>query len=149
MRGTMKVTVLKERDTPLLARKRVTLEAEYGSATPSRLDLKKEVAKKLSADDKLVILKHIYTRFGKQKAKIIAHIYSDEKEMKRLENDVLVKKHFKEEKKEEAAPAAEAAPAEEKPAEAPKEEAKEEKPAEAEATEEKKEEAAPAEEKKE
>ena len=70
---------------PLLARKRVTLEATYDAATPSRNDLTKEVAKKVGADEKLVSVRHIYTRFGKRKARIIAHVYSDEQDMKQLE----------------------------------------------------------------
>ncbi|MDO8643178.1 MAG: hypothetical protein Q7R76_06405 [Candidatus Woesearchaeota archaeon] len=81
----MDVTILKERETPLLARKRVTLEATYDAATPSRVDLTKAVAKKVGADEKLVSVRHIYTRFGKRKARIIAHIYADEKDLKLLE----------------------------------------------------------------
>lgn len=81
----MDLTILKERETPLLARKRVTLEANYDAATPSRAVLTKEVAKKVGADEKLVRVRHIYTRFGKRKARIIAHVYSDEQDLKRLE----------------------------------------------------------------
>lgn len=119
----MKLTILKERDTPLLSRKRVTCEVLYEGATPSRLELKKSVAKQLKADEKLVILKHIYTKFGKQKAKVIAHVYEKEEDLKKLEHEKLVAKHSpkKEEKKEdeEAKPAPKA---EEKPAEEKKEE---------------------------
>jgi len=81
----MDITILKERETPLLARKRVTLEATYDAATPSRADLTKAVAKKVGAEEKLVSVRHIYTRFGKRKARIIAHIYSNEKDLTLLE----------------------------------------------------------------
>jgi small subunit ribosomal protein S24e len=70
----MKLDIIKERDTPLLSRKRVTISIEYEGATPSRLDLKKEVAKKVGSKEDLTIIKHVYTRFGRQKAKVIAHI---------------------------------------------------------------------------
>lgn len=127
----MKLEIKKERDTPLLSRKRVTLMAEYEGATPPRLEVKKEVAKKTGAKENLVIIKHIYTRFGSNKAKIIAHVYNNEKEMKNLEHESLLVKHDPNaKKKEEAKP--EAPKAEEKkeaPAEKPaekKEEAKKE-----------------------
>lgn len=91
----MDLEVLKERETPLLSRRRVTLMAAYGGATPSRKDLTKDIAKKLNVNEKLVILKHIYTRFGLQKAKIIAHVYGNEEDMKTYEDISLLKKHSK------------------------------------------------------
>lgn len=89
----MMLEISKERETPLLSRKRVTLSLQYEGPTPPRLELRKEVAKKLKADEKLVVLKHIYTRFGSQKAKIIANVYSDEKAMKNIEEKYLLEKH--------------------------------------------------------
>ncbi|MFO8016535.1 MAG: 30S ribosomal protein S24e [Candidatus Woesearchaeota archaeon] len=97
----MKLEIKKERDTPLLSRKRVTLNAEYEGSTPSRMDIRKETAKKLKAKENLVVIKHIYTRFGAQKAKIIAHVYEDEKDMKKLEGEGLLKKHNAGEEKKE------------------------------------------------
>ncbi len=147
----MKIEVLKERETPLLSRKRVSLMAEYQGPTPSRMDFLKEVAKIVDSDVSLIIIKHIYTRFGRQKAKIIAHVYNNMDDMKKLEDESLLKKHVKKEepKKEDQADAAakdtaakvEAAeaPKEEKKEEAPKEEKKEE-PKEEKPAEEKKEE---------
>jgi len=99
----MKLEIAKERDTPLLSRKRVTLNLEYEGATPSRLDLKKAVAKKLGSKENLTIIRHVYTRFGKQKAKIIAHVYEKEEDMKAIEFSKVVSKHQEKEEKKEAA----------------------------------------------
>ena len=124
----MKLDILKERETPLLSRKRVTAMAEHSGVTPSRNDLRAAFAKKYDTTPELTIIKHIYPRFGATKAKVIAHIYSDEKDKKLVENEYMLKKHKIEAPapKEEAAPAAEVpkveAPAEKKEA-APKEEA--------------------------
>ncbi|MFC1690900.1 30S ribosomal protein S24e [Nanoarchaeota archaeon] len=162
----MEIELLKERDTPLLSRKRLTFSVNYDKSTPSRIDLRKEIAKKIKAEEKFVILKHIYTRFGQQWAKVIAHVYNNEEELNKFENKKLVAKHSgkKEEKAEtetakgSAPEAKKEAPAkEEKPAEkeSPKEESAPEAKKEAPAKEEKKEEVkedkpeAPAEEKKE
>lgn len=138
----MRLEVKKERDTPLLSRKRVTLMAEYDGTTPSRINVRKEVAKKLGAKENLVVIKHIYTRFGSSKSKIITHVYNNEGEMKKLENEGLLAKHDPNAKKKEAKPA-------EGEAETPKAEEKKEAPAEkpAEKKEEPKKEEAKAEEK--
>jgi len=145
----MKLELLKQKETPLLSRKRATLMAEYQGPTPSRDTLRDAVAKKLDSDKKLTVLKHIYTRFGKQKAKIIAHVYDNEADLKKLERPYIIKKHAekeapKDEAKPEAAPAAEAPKEEAKPEEK-KEEAPKEEKAEAPAEPEKKEEEKPAE----
>ena len=99
----MNIEIKKERDTPLLSRKRVTLVAEYEGATPSRLSLRKDVAGKLKVQENLVILKHVYTRFGSQKAKIIAHVYNNEEDLKKIEDPSLLAKHGYAVKKKEAA----------------------------------------------
>ena len=124
----VKLEVQKERDTPLLCRKRVVLTAEYSGPTPSRLQFRKEIANKLSADESLVVVRHIYTRFGKQKCKLIVHVYSDEKNMKLYEDGSILKKHSpkKEEGKEGAAEEKAEAKKEEKKPEAKKEDKKQE-----------------------
>lgn len=94
----MNLEVKKEVETPLLSRKRVTIMATYEGATPSRKELTTQIAKKLSSDENLVILKHIYTRFGMQKAKIIAHIYQNEKDLKTYEDLSMLAKHGRAEK---------------------------------------------------
>lgn len=115
----MKLDVQKERDTPLLARTRFTLSAEYSGATPSRRDFLKEVSKKLKSNEKLTVIRHVYSKFGRQKAKIIVHVYDTADAMNKLEGEGLIKKHQAPPKKE--------APAEEKPAEKKEEAAKEKK----------------------
>lgn len=96
----MKLDIHKETEAPLLARKRVTLIAEFGGATPSRKDFLKEVAKKLKSDENLTVIRHIYSKFGRQKAKIIVNIYENADAMKRLEEADLIKKHREDEQKE-------------------------------------------------
>ena len=92
----MELQIKKQRETPLLSRNRVTLMMEYEGATPSRLEFRKMVSKQLKAPEDLVIIKHIYTRFGQSKAKVIAHVYNDKKDMEKIEEEYLLKKHQKE-----------------------------------------------------
>jgi small subunit ribosomal protein S24e len=88
----MELEILKERETPLLSRKRVTAEVHYEGKTPSRVDLRKTVSAKIKAPEELVVIRHIYTIFGEQKAKVIVHVYSDPKTMLRLEGSHQVDK---------------------------------------------------------
>lgn len=118
----MEIEVTKQIDAPLLSRKRVSAFVEFEATTPSRLELKFALGTQLKVDPDLVIIKHIYQRFGARRAKIIAHVYNKKDLLDQLESKGLVAKHYKkvsEEKKEEPAK-------EEKKEEAPKEEEKKE-----------------------
>ena len=131
----MELEITKQRETPLLERTRISAMVDFENKTPSRVQLRKDIAKKLKTDESLIIIRHIYQRYGQKTAKVIAHVYKDAKYMERLEGKVLIDKHNKEEKKEE--PKAEK-PAEEEKKEEPKaeekvEEKKEEAPAKEEA----------------
>ena len=98
----MKLEVSKERETPLLSRKRVNVMIEFEGTTPSRKELVKAVAKKLDIKENLIVIKHVYQRFGQGLAKVIAHIYETEKDKNAVERKYLLKKHVFEEPKEEA-----------------------------------------------
>ncbi len=77
---------MKEKDMPLLGRKRITMEIEgSGQSTPSKNSIKEEIAKKYNIKPELVAIRHIYTHFGNSGARVIAHIYNDEKNLKFLE----------------------------------------------------------------
>ncbi|MBI2148015.1 hypothetical protein HYU19_06130 [Candidatus Woesearchaeota archaeon] len=108
----MKIEIIKERETPLLSRTRATLNVEYEGATPSRMALRKEIAKKVGSDEKLTVIRHVYTKFGRQKAKVIVNIYKTENDMMSVEHAKLISKHLgKKEAKEGAAGEAEPAKA--------------------------------------
>ena len=95
----MELTIQKEIDTPLLSRKRVTFEFTSEKETPSRKVLLKKVAEKTKAKPELVVIKHIYTKYGSKNAKVIAHIYNNKKDMEIIEEKYLLKKNNLEEPK--------------------------------------------------
>lgn len=123
----MQMNIIKERQTPLLSRKRITAEIEYEGVTPSTKEITLEISNKTKADIKLVEVRHIYNKFGATKAKVIAHVYDNPEIMKKIiclgkKGIEKIKKAEEAEKKkaEEAKKAAEeakAAPKEEAPAE--------------------------------
>lgn len=95
----MNIEVTERKKVPLLSRERITAIASFEGATPSREKLLKEVAKALEVPETRIIIKHIYTRFGVQHAKVIIHVYETEQELRDVEEAHLVKKHTKEQPK--------------------------------------------------
>lgn len=88
--------IIYDKEMPLLDRRRVTLEVEHLTAsTPKKDDLRKKVADFLKESEELVAIRHVYTRFGEGKSKIIAHVYKDKKDLEFFE-----KKKVNREKKE-------------------------------------------------
>lgn len=82
----MNFKVLKEIESLLLKRKRLTLEIEHvGGATPSRQLLKDDLCKQYSVPQENIAIRHIFTKFGMNKSKIIVHIYEDSSNLKFLE----------------------------------------------------------------
>ncbi len=89
----MEVQIDKEKETPLLSRKRVTAWVYYDGSTPSRNETLKEFAKKMKVKPEKVVIKHMYTRFGQQYLKLIANVYNDTETLKKLESENLIEKH--------------------------------------------------------
>jgi small subunit ribosomal protein S24e len=104
----MDIEIIKETETPLLNRKRVTLSySSQDGKTLSRKEAVNQVSKKLGVKEDVVAIRHIYTQFGNQSSKIIAHIYKDAKTMEKYEEEgILVKQGLKEAKPKNAAKAA-------------------------------------------
>jgi ribosomal protein S24E len=113
-------------EKPLLARKEVKAKVAFiGKATPSNDDVRKAIASELKVEEKVVVMKHIYTAFGSSEADVEAYVYNSKEELEKFEPRKKKKEEKKEEDAEGAAPA-EAAKAEEAPKEKKKEEPKKE-----------------------
>lgn len=124
----MQVKIIKDEKSPLLLRKEIKAEITFDKATPSNAELAKYIASQLKVDEKLVVVKNIFTRFGETVADSLIYVYDSAEQKDKIEprNKKAEAKKAEAEKK-----AAEAAPAPaEKPAEEKKQAPKEEKPAE-------------------
>ncbi|MDD4878252.1 MAG: hypothetical protein PHO02_04415 [Candidatus Nanoarchaeia archaeon] len=75
----MKLTILSEKEEPLLKRKAVKAEiSEYG-ATPSKAAVKEDIAKKLKTDAALVDIASLKHGFGGGKVTLTCYVYKDAK----------------------------------------------------------------------
>ena len=88
----MQLNVTSKTDEALMGRTYVKATVEFDASTPSYKDLSTAIAHNLKADEKLVVIRHVYTSFGSKKADISAYLYKDEAKKKFMEPKVKVKK---------------------------------------------------------
>ena len=105
----MAVKIISTEEKQLLERKEVKRSLSFiGKATPSNAEIRKDIASQLKAAENLVIVKHVYTKFGSGEASVEAYVYDSESSLKKFEP---VTKHMKLKAEELAKKAAEAAKA--------------------------------------
>ena len=113
----MKVSIQEKNDNPLLNRLEVSGSLEFEAATPSNVKLAETLAKELNKNVELVIVKHIYTKFGHKTATFNALIYNDKAAKDKTE---MLTKHVKKQIEEDNKKAEEAREAEKEAKEAKK-----------------------------
>lgn len=95
--------LVKESDSILLNRKRITIELEHDrKPTPKNDAVKKEISSFLKIPEELIAIRHIYTRYGSPNSKVIVHAYKTKEELEKIE---FKKKKPKKRKEKKAAPA--------------------------------------------
>lgn len=85
-----------------LPRLEISAKVKFDATTPSRLELKKAIAKKTGGNDALAIVKTIYTNYGEKEAIVTTYVYDNEEAMNKIEYTEAIKKNSPktEEKKE-------------------------------------------------
>lgn len=98
----MDLKITDKKEEKLLGRIVIKGYADFGKAvTPSNDAVRDSIAKQTGKEAKLVVVKHIYTRFGANSADVIAYVYDNEKKYDELEVN-----HRRPKKEEAANPAA-------------------------------------------
>ena len=121
----MELKIINKKADPLLSRIKVEAELTFDKGTPSNAEVRSMLSKDLGKDEKLIVVKNIYTTYGLTKATNLSYIYENEEALKRIEVQKKEKTGKKEAKSDEGAT--------EKPQEAKKEEKQEKKAEEKEA----------------
>ena len=81
----MNLKKLDERDMPLLNRKRVNFMIEFSGPTPNKKDILKDISTNLKTKEDLIAIRHIYQKFGLNKAKVIVNVYNKVEDLKDFE----------------------------------------------------------------
>lgn len=113
----MEIQIIKQEKKQLIGREEIEAQVTI-FPTPSNKQVQEELAKKLNKKSELIIIKHIYPKFGSHENNIIAYIYDNEESLKKFEK--------KKEKKKEEQEKPEQKEQEEKPKEVDKAETKKE-----------------------
>ncbi|MBS3108784.1 hypothetical protein J4409_02835 [Candidatus Woesearchaeota archaeon] len=96
----MEFKIISRKDFPLLNRERINLEASFpNQATPKKEEIKNALSAFLKNDGSMLAVKHVYTRFGENKAKVIANAYNDADAFNRFEKKKIAKQDGKEKSK--------------------------------------------------
>jgi len=119
----MELKIIKKKEDPLFARTKVESEIILDKGTVSREEIKSKLGKDLGKDEKLIVVKGIYTEYGLKKATNLSYVYENEENLKRIE----IKKKEKTGKKESKPEKPETKKEEQKPKEAKEEQKKGEK----------------------
>ena len=81
----MDLKILSRKEEPLLSRTRVEAEVSFDKATPSKSEIRNALAKSLGKDEKLIVVKGLYSGYGVRKAKNVSYAYENEEIMKSIE----------------------------------------------------------------
>ncbi len=81
----MDFKILSKKEEPLLSRTVVEAEVSFDKATPSKPEIKNALAKSLGKDEKLIVIKGLYTGYGIRKARNVSYVYENEEAMKSIE----------------------------------------------------------------
>jgi small subunit ribosomal protein S24e len=132
----MKVKITAQQHNPLLKRKEVTFEAahELHEGTPTRIELRKNLADILKANIDLVFIERAITKTGSMLTVGEAHVYDTPEQAKMVEAEHIITRNIpavKPKEGEEATPPKEEAPKPKEETIKPKEEGTEKKPEEA------------------
>ena len=112
----MKVNIVSKQKNPLLHREEIEFEINKAKTTPSRKELREQIAAMCNADSELVIVDDIKHSFGTDYVSGKSRIYESKEDLSKIELTYKVKRHSekKKEAKEKAAKAGTEEKAEEK-----------------------------------
>ena len=112
----MKINITSQQYNPLLKRKEIIFEVKHEEikGTPSRFDVRKQLAEKLKTKIELLYIRKVETKTGTMLAAGEANLYDSPEQVKLVELEHIITRNTPPEKPEEKPEAATAEPAEKK-----------------------------------
>ena len=91
----MKLKITKNHEEHLLSRHKIEADLEFEKGVPTRKEILEAIAKSISVEPDLVVVKNIAVIFGTHKAKVLAYSYKTKEDRNRIvEKKMLVKVGF-------------------------------------------------------
>ena len=88
----MNIQIKEKKEEPLLSRTKVNAQLEFENATPSYAEITTGLSRNLKTEEKLIVIRNVYTSFGHKKADVTAYVYSNEEKKHYVEPKVKDKK---------------------------------------------------------
>ena len=82
----MELKIKTQIEKKFLGRKELLLDG-HSATTPSKVQLKEEIAKLTSATPEMIVIKRVNQQFGKQDFTVNSYIYDSEKAFKEFEKE--------------------------------------------------------------
>ena len=86
--------VLERRRNPLLSREELLVRLVFDGATPSRMEVRKEVSKLLGVPEERVIIRRIKQEYGMTEAKALVMIYDTPEDALKIEPEHIIRRHM-------------------------------------------------------
>ena len=83
----MNLQITEQKINHLLSRKEVRAKLSYEQATPSKEELKKQIASAVKANSELLVVKSVYPGYGDRNAEVLFYVYDKPEVMKKLERE--------------------------------------------------------------
>ncbi len=90
----MQIEIAKEEDNTVLNRKELKVKVLHPAGTPSRLEVKNEVAARFKVNPGLVIVDNMKTAFGKKETTAYVKIYDSEEAAQQVEREHILKRNL-------------------------------------------------------
>jgi ribosomal protein S24E len=88
----MNLQIVEQKMNPLLSRKEIKARLTYDKATPSKDELKKQIASGMKTSADLLVIKHIYPAYGDRRAEVLFYLYDTPESVKKIEGEKKTKK---------------------------------------------------------
>ena len=87
------VEIIKNVENKLLSRKEILAKIPNTGSTPSRADIRKELAKKLKADESLIVINLAQNYFGDSVVNVRAKVYDTKEALEKYARPHMVKRN--------------------------------------------------------
>jgi len=88
----MKIKLTKNHEEKLLSRHKIEADLEFEKGVPPRKEVLEAIAKLVTVEPDLVVVKNIKVAFGTHKAKVLAYSYKTKEDRNRIEEKKMLVK---------------------------------------------------------
>jgi len=96
----MEIEIIEDNENKLLRRREIRFRVKFEGPTPKREDVKKKLCAILGVSERLTVVQSLEGIFGKSECVGFAKIYENEEDLKRTEEEHVIRRNFPEKKEE-------------------------------------------------